>query len=751
MTGPLYKIGGFCSRHHWPVIGAWIALAIALVAIGQASGSKTSENLTLPGTGSTLATELLEENLPEQAYGSNPLGLEAPAGTKLSEAPYAKAVEETAANLEKKHDVNSAMSPLAPGAQTLSQKKPNIGYIPVVLGVGPGEINEAQSQQLLDAAKPFEAAGGNASIGGYVGNQLSKPSTEKSEVIGLVAAVIILLFAFGTATAMMLPIVSAIIGLACALSIIRLLEHVLEVPGVAATLATMIGLGVGIDYALFIVTRHKLQLKEGMDLRESIARATATAGGAVVFAGFTVVIALCSLAVADIPLVTTLGFTAAIAVVVAVCAAATLLPAMLGALGPHIDSLRFHIGKTHPDDKEPHGWRSWAERIVKMPWRATIVALIILAILALPIFQLQLGQNDISALPKETTSRQAYDGLNSGFGPGVNGPLLIASEFTTPEEAQKVLPTLQKAIGGTEDVAAVTEPTLSEDKKVAVFTVISKSEPWADKTVTLVENLRDEVIPGALEGTKANSYVGGQTAGYIDLASKIAEKLPLMILVVVGLSFLVLLMAFRSVLVPIKAAAMNLISVAASYGVVTAVFQLGWGSSLIGLDHSIPIVSFVPLLMFAILFGLSMDYEVFLMTQMKEHYVEYGDERRAVVEGLANTGRVITSAAGIMVCVFASFILSGDPVVKEFGVGLAVAIAIDSTVVRCLLVPAVMELMGKWAWWMPKWLDRVVPHISIEGSEYFAAMRPSRRPPLPPRRALRQTEGPCSRSTCPTR
>jgi putative drug exporter of the RND superfamily len=721
MTGPLYRIGGFCSRHHWPVIGAWIALAIALVAIGQASGSKTSENLTLPGTGSTLATELLEENLPEQAYGSNPLVLEAPAGTKLSEPKFAKAVEETAKNLEKKPDVNSAMSPLAPESQTLSQKHPNIGYIPVVLGVGPGEITEDQSQSLLDAAKPFEAAGGNTAVGGYVGNQLSKPSTEKSEVVGLVAAVIILLFAFGTATAMMLPIVSALIGLACALSIIRLLEHVLEVPGVAATLATMIGLGVGIDYALFIVTRHKLQLKEGMDLRESIARATATAGGAVVFAGFTVVIALCSLAVAGIPLVSTLGYTAAIAVVVAVAAAATLLPAMLGALGPHINSLRFHIGKTHPDDKEPHGWRSWAERIVKMPWRATIIALVILGVLALPIFKLQLGQNDISALPKETTSRQAYDGLNAGFGPGVNGPLLIASEFTTPEEAQKVLPGLQKGVAGAEDVAAVTEPTLSEDKKVAVFTVISKSEPWADETVDLVENLRDEVIPGALEGSGAQSYVGGQTAGYIDLADKIAEKLPLMIAVVVLLSFFVLMMAFRSVLVPIKAAAMNLISVAASYGVVTAVFQLGWGSSLIGLDHSIPIVSFVPLLMFAILFGLSMDYEVFLMTQMKEHYVEYGDPRRAVVEGLANTGRVITSAAGIMVCVFASFVLSGDPVVKEFGVGLAVAIAIDSTVVRCLLVPAVMELMGKWAWWMPGWLDRILPKISIEGSEYFAA------------------------------
>jgi RND superfamily putative drug exporter len=721
MTGPLYAIGRWCSRHHWPVIGAWIVLAIALLAISSATGSKTSENLTLPGTGSTQATELLEENLPEQAYGSNPLVLEAPAGTKLSEPKYAKAVEETAKNLEALPDVNSAMSPLAKGAQTLSQKEPNIGYIPVVLGIGPGEIAEDQSQEILDAAKPFEKAGGNAAVGGYVGNQLSKPSTEKSELIGLVAAVIILLFAFGTATAMMLPIVGALIGLICTLSIIKLLEHVLEVPGVAATLATMIGLGVGIDYALFIVTRHKLQLGEGMELRESIARATATAGGAVVFAGFTVVIALCSLAVAGIPLVTTLGFTAAVAVVIAVFAAATLLPAMLGALGPHINSLRFHIGKTHPDDKEPHGWRSWAERIVRIPWRSAIAALVVLAILALPIFQLQLGQNDISALPKETTSRQAYDGLNAGFGPGVNGPLLIASQFTSPEEAQQVLPGLQKSIGGAADVAAVTEPTLSEDKKVAVFTVISKSEPWADETVSLVENLRDEVVPGALEGTKAQSFVGGQTAGYIDLANQIANKLPLMILVVVGLSFLVLLMAFRSILVPIKAAAMNLISVAASYGVVTAVFQLGWGSSLIGLDHPIPIVSFVPLLMFAILFGLSMDYEVFLMTQMKEHYVEYGDERRAVVEGLANTGRVITSAAGIMVCVFASFVLSGDPVVKEFGVGLAVAIAIDSTVVRCLLVPAVMELMGKWAWWMPKWLDRFVPHISIEGEEYFEA------------------------------
>jgi putative drug exporter of the RND superfamily len=719
MTAPLYAIGRFCSRHHYPTIAAWIVLAIALVAISSAAGSKTSENLTLPGTDSTTATELLEDNLPQQAYGSNPLVLEASSG-KLTDPKYAKPVAEVGKRLEALPDVNSAVSPLTPqGAQFLSKDR-TVGYFPVVLSVGPGEIDEEDAEAILDAAAPAKAAGLHAAVGSYVGQQLSKPATETSEAIGLAAAVIILLFAFGTATAMMLPIVSAVIGLACALSIIRLLEHVLEVPGVAATLATMIGLGVGIDYALFIVTRHKLQLSEGMEIRESIARATATAGGAVVFAGFTVVIALCSLAFAGIPLVSTLGFTAAVAVVVAVGAATTLLPAMLGALGPHINSLRVRLGKTQPDDKEPHGWRRWAERVSGHPWAATAVAMLILVVLAIPIFQLQLGQNDISALPEETTSRQAYDSLNAGFGPGVNGPLLIASEFSSPAEAKEVLPALQKKVAAAGDVAAVSEPTLDKQGTVAVFTVISKSEPWADETVDLVEGLREQTIPAALAGTNAASYVGGQTAGYIDLATQISDKLPLMIAIVVALSFIVLLVAFRSLLVPVKAAAMNLLSVAAAYGVVTAVFQLGWGSSLIGLDHSIPIVSFVPLLMFAILFGLSMDYEVFLLTQMREHFEEYGDEKRAVVEGLANTGRVITSAAAIMVCVFTSFVLSGNPVVKEFGVGLAVAIAIDSTVVRCLLVPAVMVLLGKRAWWLPRWMDKVLPHISIEGEEYFA-------------------------------
>jgi RND superfamily putative drug exporter len=720
VTGPLYAIGRFCSRHHWPTIGVWIIAAVALILVGQAGESKTNDNLTLPGTGSTRATELLEDNLPEQAFGSNPLVFAAKAGEVVTAPKYAAAIGESVKRLNALHDVNSAVNPLTPQGAAFLSKDRSVAYSPVILGVGPGDLTEAQAQAVLDAGKPAEAAGLDISVGAYVGQALSKPDTGASDAIGIAAAIVILLFAFGTATAMVLPIASAILGLACSLSVIRLLEHVVQVPSVASTLATMIGLGVGIDYALFIVTRHKLQLADGMEIQESVARATATAGGAVVFAGFTVVIALCSLAAAGIPLVTTLGFTAAIAVVIAVLAASTLLPAMLGALGPRINSLRVQFGKTHPDEAEPHGWRRWARGVAERPWRSALAALAVLIVLAIPLLQLELGQNDLSALPKSTTARQAYDGLTRGFGPGVNGPLLIASEFESPAEAKKLLPVLEQKINAAHDIAGVSEPTLDKTGTVAVFTVISNSAPWADETVTLVEDLRDETIPAALSGAKAQSFVGGQTAGYIDLATQIGDKLPLMIGIVVGLSFIVLLLAFRSLLVPIKAAAMNLISVAAAYGVVTAVFQLGWGSSLIGLDHPIPIVSFVPLLMFAILFGLSMDYEVFLLTQMREHYRQTDDEKEAVIEGLANTGRVITSAAAIMVCVFTSFVLNGNPIVKEFGVGLAVAIAIDSTLVRCLLVPAIMVLLGKWAWWMPRRLARFVPHISIEGEEYFA-------------------------------
>jgi putative drug exporter of the RND superfamily len=726
VTGPLYHLGRLCARHHWVVIVLWVIGAIALVAVSRAAGDRANNNISLPGTESNQAQDVLQKGLPQQAYGANPVVLKAKSG-KLDSGNNEQAVKDTVSALQKVGHVVSAPDPLTtPGL--LSQDK-TIAQIPVLLDIGPSDLTTGEAQDVLDATEPAEKVGMETAVGGYVGSQLSKPSTESSEAVGLGAAVIILLLAFGTATAMSLPIITAVLGLAAALSLVQLLGHVIDVPTVGPTLATMIGLGVGIDYALFIVTRHKLQLKEGMEIRESCARATATSGGAVFFAGGTVVVALCSLVVAQIPLVTNMGFSAAVAVVVAVLAAITLLPALLGAMGPRINSLRVHLGRTHPDDHQPHGWARWARGVAKRPWRSLIAGLVILGILAIPVFQLQLGQEDNGELPKDTTARQAYDLLTEGFGVGANGPLLISVSLGSPAKPAKQgespatdprLTTLSDDVKKTSGVASVSPITVSKDGKTAVFTVISKGSPSSDETEQLVNDLRDDVIPEAVKGTDLTAYVGGQTAGYIDLADRISSKLPLMIAVVVGLSCFILFVAFRSVLVPLKAAFANLISVAAAYGVLTFIFQEGHGASLLGLEGATPIVSYVPLFMFAILFGLSMDYEVFLLSQIQDHYKQEGQPTKAVIDGLATTGRVITSAALIMVAVFTSFVLSGDPTVKEFGVGLAVAVAIDATIVRCLIVPAIMVLLRGRAWWMPGLLERTVPHVSIEGEDYFA-------------------------------
>jgi RND superfamily putative drug exporter len=572
--------------------------------------------------------------------------------------------------------------------------------------------------------------------GGQLGQKLSKPATESSELVGIIAAMVILTLTFGTVAAMAVPILTAILGLLATLAIVRMLGHVATVPSVAPTLATMIGLGVGIDYALFIVTRHFRGLDDGLELNESIARAAATSGGAVFFAGCTVTIALISLAVAGIPLVTTMGFMAAIAVVVAVVAALTLLPAILAILGGRINSLR-----VRPPHREEHArsglWAKWAADIAKRPVIAGMAALAILIPLTIPLFSLTLGQQDTAALSTSTTARRAYDLISKYFGPGVNGPLIIAVSLGSPAKASSSssgssstsdsrstdprLQTLEKDVSSTSGVAAITPIQIDQAGTTAYFNAISTKGPAEKPTTTLVNTLRGSVIPNAEKGTDMKADVGGTTAGYIDLASRISAKLPLQILVVIALSFVLLILAFRTIVVPPQAAVMNLLSIGASYGVLTAIFQYGWLSGLIGLPGPVPIVSYVPLFMFAILFGLSMDYEVFLVSQIEEHVHAGEDNRSSVTSGLVTSARVITAAALIMVFVFGSFVLNGDPTVKQFGVGLAIAVILDATVVRCLLVPALMILMGKYNWYMPRWLDKVVPRISIEGAEYFAA------------------------------
>ncbi len=759
MTGALYRIGRFCGRQHWPVIAVWVVVTVALAVAGRVVGDSTNDNLSLPGTDSTKAQDLLQDNLPAQANGTNPVVLQAPKG-KLTDSANSKVVGDTVDSLKKQSGVRAAISPLSKQGSYALSKDQTIGYISVTLYDSPSDLTESDAQDIFDAASPASDAKFDVAAGGYLGQALSETNTESSEAIGLAAAIVILLFAFGTVTAMALPIVTAILGLVSTLAILKLLSHVADIPTVAPTLATMIGLGVGIDYALFLVTRHKQQLREGMEMRESIARATATAGGAVVFAGSTVIVALCSLLASGIPLVGAMGCAAAVAVVVAVLAAVTLLPALLGALGPKIDSLRVKLGRSHPDDHEPHGWRRWADGVANKPWRSLLASTFVLLFIAIPTLNLELGASDNSELPKDTTARQAFDLISKGFGPGANGPLLIGVELGTPakpgkqqqqqldqlnqqiatqqaegipesdqEKQQKKalqspstddrLTSLEDAFKKTPGIDSVSPATVDKAGTVAVFTAIPTTAPADPKTGDLVENLRDNVVPDAIKGTDLTVFAGGQTAGYIDLAARIADKLPQMIALVVILSFFLLLLAFRSVLLPIKAAVANLLSVGAAYGIVTFVFQEGHGATLIGLDGAVPIASYVPLLMFTILFGLSMDYEVFLLSQIQEHYLEHGDTRKAIVDGLANTGRVITSAALIMVCVFSSFVLSGDAVIKQFGVGLAVAIAIDATLVRCLFVPAAMTLMGDRCWWIPRWLDKILPRVSIEGGDFF--------------------------------
>jgi putative drug exporter of the RND superfamily len=789
VSAALYSLGRFCVRHRYPVVVAWIVLVIAIVAVVNGVGKQTSNNLTIPGSGSTDAQDLLQDNLPNQANGTNPVVMETAHGT-LDAGANEKAVKATVKSLKKAPHVISAISPLSKdGAGALSKDK-RIGYISLTIDLSPSDLTEDQANEIIDAEAPARDAGLDVATGGYLGQAVSKPSTESSEGVGLLAAVIILLFTFGTVSAMALPIATAIVGLATGLSAIGLLGHGIDVPTVGPTLGTMLGLGVGIDYSLFIVTRHRGFMEQGHPVDEAAARAVATAGGAVVFAGGTVVIALCSLAVARLPLVSALGYSAAIVVLIAVITATTLLPALLAILGERINALRVPFLRTPAHDHRPHGWARWARGVGKRPLPAMLLGIAILLVLAIPVLNLQLGQQDNGQLPKSTTSRQAYDLLSKGFGPGINGPLLIAVDFggqpahpdhkqlnkveqqqkqeeqkavaqaTQQLEAQGVPPAeaqpeaeqqvksqpptkkqkqasqqeaflktpasdprlvkLENKIGKTKGVKDVSPAKLDKSGDTAVFTVTPTTAPSADATEHLVRTLRSPVIPDADRGTTLTADVGGQTAGYIDLADRIGDRLLLVIATVIVLSFLLLLIAFRSVVVPLTAGLMNLLSVGASYGILTFVFQEGHGAKLIGLDGAIPIVSYVPLLMFAILFGLSMDYQVFLLTRIQEHYRENRDNREAVVDGLAVSARVITSAALIMVSVYTSFILNGDPTVKQFGLGLAAAIAVDATVVRCLLVPAVMVMLGRANWWFPRRLSWL-PRVGIEGDEYFRA------------------------------
>ena len=952
MSRLLYRLGAVCVRRRYLALLVW-AFVVAAVAAGVlVFGARTNNDIRLPGTDAQRASDLLSREFPPQQNGQSPIVFHASRGT-LTDAASKRAVQASLSDITHTAHVSSVIGPFSRAGKTLMSADGKTAIAQVLLDANGGQVTRELASKILAAAGPARRAGIQVEAGGVLGVRLSETKSRRSELIGIVAAIIILAFTFGALAAAGMPVVTALVGLVTGIGLIGLLGHAVAIPDVAPTLATMIGLGVGIDYALFIVFRHRDQLHAGEGVEESIARTMATSGTAVVFAGGTVIIALLSLLVARVPILGAMGYAAAIVVLVAVLTAVTLLPAILALLGHRIDAVRLP-GRRRPEAEAAgeNVWARWAGLVTRHPWVALIASLLVLVPLMAPTLTLTLGQEDVGVASTSTTQRRAFDLISAGLGPGASGRLFVAAEFrpaaapsaayTTKRdeaerlkqriearrrrlekraaalkkgravlEAEKVglqaqaaalevrrsslqaqaatlrrqqsqllgqkarltaekarltaklqtlavqgqalavqiakvqqeiaasqdpvqiaqlqaelaalaaqaqavqaqiaalqkdaaplarqakrleaqgraliakasalssqgaalqaqvdrltaqgdslksqvrvlerqarrlrqqkrqlerdakkaltlkaeltklltkaggqpratdprVVRLQDALARTAGVASVAPPRVNRTGSAAVFAVTATTRPADPATADLVKRLRGTVIPEATRGAGVSAYVGGVTAAYDDLAALISRRLPLVIGTVLALSFLILLVAFRSMLVPLKAILCNLLAVGASFGVLTVVFQWGWGLSLVGLSNpygTVPIASYVPLLMFAVLFGMSTDYEVFLISQIFQAHAAGEGSHEAVRSGVGTSARVITVAALIMITVFASFILNGDPIIKEFGVGLSIAILLDATIVRMVIVPATMVLLGEWNWYLPRWLQ----------------------------------------------
>jgi putative drug exporter of the RND superfamily len=711
VSNVLRRIAGFSARHRALVLGVWLVLLAGIGVAGHLVGSQFSSEAVAAGSDSAAANEVMARSFSKNLPDASPIVFHVDDGT-LAEPGRRSDIEASLKVLEGSEHVASVSDPFAKGSPSVSADG-RTAFATVLPAQNLGELSIEEAQSILDAARgPVEGAGIEVNAGGQLGTKLSKPATHISDVIGIGVAMVILLLVFGTVTAMVLPIAVAIMGVFGGLGLISLFGHLTSVPEVAPTVATMIGLGVGIDYSLFIVTRARAARYEGMSVPDAIGHAAATSGTAVAFAGGTVILALLALAVSGIGLIAVLGQAAAIVVLVALLASATLLPALLGFCGDGIE--RLQVGRDRrPSLDHSRRWLSWGQRLSRRPGVIGVVCVALLLLIASPVLKLKLGLTDSASSPESTTVRKAYDQLTTGFGPGANGPLLVMAELG-PGQARGAedpqLAALYKGLASDPKVQAASPPEISRDGTAALIKVIPIGSPTSEATSSLVAEARDSIIPAS--GLRA--HIGGSTAQLLDLATLIGRRLPLIIAVVVGLSMLLLLVAFRSVVAPLLAACVNLLAVGGAYGVLTAVFQEGHGVTGIGLDGAIPIVSYVPMMMFAILFGLAMDYQVFLLSRVREELDAGRSAREAVIDGLAGAGKVIASAAAIMFSVFASFILNGDPTVKEFGVGLASAILIAGSMV-CVLLPAAMLVLGRATWWLPGWLDRLLPSFDLEG------------------------------------
>jgi putative drug exporter of the RND superfamily len=705
MTRSLARIADIAYRRRGRMVLAWIFATIVLIGLGSNFAGEYNADYNTPGSESKQASDLTERAF--QGYSGqeiyvvwkDPKGAQSPATQGAMNKFFAEA--EKVEHVGKHGEIR-----VSDDGQIATTTLP--------LNVPGWEVKKQQGEELIDAAQAAAGNGLQVELGGepiYAAQEQTSP-----EGLGFLGAAIVLLIAFGSLVAAGLPLVIALFGLGISSGgLIVLLANVIDVPNWTTAVSGLIGIGVGIDYALLVLTRFRASLKAGNDRHDAVVEAVTTAGRSVIIAGSTVVIAVLGLFLTGLPYMYGVAISASLAVLVVMLASITLLPALLSYLGPRVDRLRIPILGRRLDKVEgsPDSPAArWSHMVQRHPWLAAVTATAILLALAAPALGMRLGFPDAGNDKEGTMTRQAYDLISEGFGPGANGPLVVAVEL--PDAAAKpAVQQLATQLRGEEGVAFVEAPRFNGAGNAAIVTVIPTTSPQDEATQDLVDHLR-KVMPEALAGSGATAYLGGVTPALEDQSEYVTERMPIFIIGVVGLSFLLLLVAFHAPLVSLKAGIMNLLSVSAAYGVMTLVAQGGAVGKLIGIDHEVPIAPFMPVMMFAILFGLSMDYEVFLVSRIREEYLKDGDTRRAVADGLAKTARVITAAAAIMVVVFLAFVASPEVFLKLFGIGLASAIFLDATLVRMVLVPAVMQLLGKWNWWIPSWLERALPRIDVE-------------------------------------
>ncbi|WP_432121286.1 MMPL family transporter [Streptomyces sp. S1] len=710
-------IARWCIRHRLVAVLLWL-LALGGAGTGAIlAGNAYSNDYEVPGTESGRATALLERGFHGLGGDADTIVWHTERGSVRADAVQERmtGVLREVAELP---GVAAVTSPYGDAAGRISEDG-RTAYATVTFAEQADDVPESQAKALVDTAKGAATDDLQVELGGTVVALTEAPGGHVAEVVGVAVAAVVLFLAFGSLAASALPIATALVSVGIAYSGIVLLGHLMTVADFAPMLGMLVGLGVGIDYALFIVTRHRKGLKRGLPVAEAAETAVATTGRAVVFAGATVCIALLGMLILRLSFLNGVAIAASLTVVLTVAASVTLLPALLSLIGMRALSRRERrtLAEHGPQPELPTGFAArWSAFVERHPKLLGAVAAVVMTVLALPTLSLHLGTSDQGNGPATATTRKAYDLLAEGFGPGVNGPLTLVAGLDGADD-RIALDQLPAALSATKGVAAVSPVTYNSSGDTAVLTVVPDSSPQSKATSELVDRLRQDVLPRAEAGTSLDVNVGGVTASYDDFAEIIVGKLPLFVGVVIALGCLLLLLAFRSIGIPLKAAAMNVMAVAGAFGVVVTVFQWGWGSELLGLGSAGPIEPFLPVIMVSVLFGLSMDYQVFLVSRMYEEWLETGDNRRAVRVGLAETSRVINSAAVIMISVFLAFVLSGDRVIAMFGIALAAAVALDAFVLRTLLVPALMHLLGGANWWLPKGLDRLLPRISIEPPE----------------------------------